>query len=106
MELFVSTLKNVDLRVEKLWVPIHVEASIDFSEGRIHLRASLLTEFAMENDDVIHQSFYSFFITQEEVFHLRWIIEIDGASNMSALKFIIKAAIDDQVRFSVKVRVL
>ena len=55
----------------------------------------------MKDDDCVHQIFNLLLIFKEKVFHLLRVIDVYSSLYMSALIFIVEAAINDQILFVV-----
>lgn len=70
-ELFVASLKQVNLAVEELRIEVKVKSAINFTQSSVHLRASMLREFTVKDYHSLcgHQWFNRLLVLKEELFH-------------------------------------
>ena len=102
VELLEASVQDVHLRIEELWVFLHVQVSIELPQLGPQLGRSLLAKLAVEDQDgpFLHQFPYVVEVLEERVLQLGWVIDIQGIFDVARLVLVVPPAVNDEIGVS------
>lgn len=93
-EVFVSALEDVELGIVE--VRILVDGAVSLTDEAAHPRAALRRELAVEDDDhPLLRAGWDHRRLEEEVLHLQLLVQVQRPLDVSSLKLVGVAAVDD-----------
>lgn len=98
VELLVASVEDVHLRVEELWVLLHVQVPVQFAQLRPELRCSLLALTVEDKyGSFLHQVPYVVEILEERFLEQCGVVDILGILDVANLELVVPSAVDDDV---------